>query len=152
MKKTVTIIVCIAICLAFVAGSGKTADWKPSRFSIVNNFDGVSMSIKSVSSPCLTVAFDNKTIKQCIFGEDFVLEREIGGKWYQVPVAVDGNYGFDAVGLLLEPNGDREWSVDWHWLYGDLKTGDYRIVKSILDFRGPGDFDSYYLTAGFSIS
>ncbi|TWH55848.1 hypothetical protein DesLBE_0021 [Desulfitobacterium sp. LBE] len=42
-------------------------------------------------------------------------------------------------------------SIDWGWLYGELESGDYRIVKDISDFRGTGDYEKYYLTAEFSV-
>jgi len=58
-----------------------------------------------------------------------------------------------AIICLLERKGENEeWKVDWSWLYGSLDTGEYRIVKDILDFRKTGDYDKYYLAAVFLIS
>jgi len=44
-----------------------------------------------------------------------------------------------------------EWNIEWDWLYGSLDTGEYRIVKNILDFRSTGDYDQYKLAAEFTI-
>jgi hypothetical protein len=41
--------------------------------------------------------------------------------------------------------------VDWEWLYGNLDNGEYRIVKNVLDFKAPGDFDTHYLAAEFRV-
>ena len=111
------------------------------------------MTVKkgTASSTELTVAFENNSNSQCIYSEYFWLEKKINGRWYQVPVAIDGNYGFNDIGYDLASGDDGEWAVDWDWLYGSLDTGEYRIVKNILDFRGSGEYDTYYLTADFTI-
>jgi len=130
-----------------------TADWKPTPYETVNNFDGVTMTVKKgTASPTgLTVAFENNSNSQCIYGQYFLLEKKINGRWYQVPVAIDGSYGFNDIGYTLASGDDGEWAVDWDWLYGSLDAGEYRIVKDIADFRGPGDYDTYYLAAEFTI-
>jgi len=177
MKKYLCLVACMAISLALLAGcsnsgnsissrgtestltetassqSANTTDWKPTPYETVNNFDGVTMSVKkgTASSTKLTVAFKNNSKSKCIYGEYFWLEKKINGRWYQVPVAIDGNYGFNDGGYLLASGDDGEWAVDWNWLYGSLDTGEYRIVKNIADFRGPGDYDNYYLAAEFTI-
>ncbi len=105
----------------------------------------------TVSSTGLTVIFENNSNKQCVYGEDFWLEKKIKGRWYQVPVALDGNYGFSSIGYDLASSDVKEWTADWDWLYGSLDTGEYRILKDILDFRKAGDYDKYHLTAEFTI-
>jgi len=177
MKKYLCLFVCMTISLALLAGcsnygnsisaigtentltetassqSANTTDWKPTPYETVNNFDGVTMTVKkgTASSTELTVVFENNSNSQCIYSEYFWLEKKINGRWYQVPVAIDGNYGFNDIGYDLASGDDGEWAVDWDWLYGSLDTGEYRIVKNILDFRGSGEYDTYYLTADFTI-
>jgi hypothetical protein len=159
MKRYFCLLFCMAMSLILLSGCGsssnspKGTDWEPTIYETVNNLNGVTMSVKqgTVSSTGLTVIFDNNSDKQCIYGEYFLLEKKIEGRWYQVPVALDGNYGFNDIGIDLAPSDVRGWTVDWGWLYGSLATGDYRIVKDILDFRKAGDYDKYYLTAEFTI-
>lgn len=126
-------------------------DWKPTAFENVNGFDGVSMTARegTVSAKGLTLEFSNITDSECIYGEYYILEKKIGGNWFQVPVAFEGEYGFDSIGYFLEPHGESEWTSDWEWLYGSLEPGEYRIVKDILDFRETGDHDKYFLAEEF---
>jgi len=177
MKKYQYLFVCTAISLTLLAGCGnhgnrnsaagientltetvlsqpaETTDWEPTKYETVNNFDGVTMTVKegTASSTGLKVTFKNNSSSQCIYGEFFWLEKKINGRWYQVPVVIDGDYAFSLIGHDLASGADGEWAADWDWLYGSLGTGKYRIVKDILDFRGTGNYDTYYLAAEFTI-
>lgn len=133
--------------------SNEETDLTPTTYDIVNDLDGVTMTVKenTVSSVGLTVILENQSDKECIYGEDFLLEEEIDGKWYQVPITLEGNYGFNDIGYNLPSSEMREWAVEWEWLYGSLSKGKYRIVKKILDFRGTGDYDEHYLAAAFTL-
>ena len=176
MKKYGWLNVCMAVSFALLVGCGnygssnstvgtentetktpssqlaETTDWELTTYETVNNFDGVTMTVKegTTSFKGLTVAFENYSSSQCIYGEYFWLEKKINGSWYQMPAVID-NYGFDSIGYNLAIGDDSEWSVDWDWLFGSLDTGDYRIVKDILNFRGSGEYDTYYLAAEFTI-
>lgn len=134
--------------------TAETTDWEPTTYETVNNFNGVTMALKegTASSTSLTLVIEKNSSSQCIYGEYFWLEKKINGSWYQVPVAIDGNYGFNDIGYDLASGDDDEWAVDWEWLYGSLDTGEYRIVKDILDFREAGKYDTYYLAVEFIIS
>lgn len=161
MKRYKCILFCIVISLISLSGCGSedydqsvgATNWEPSAYEIDNNLDGVTMGIKegTVSTTKLTVIFENNSEKDFIFGEQFLLEKNIMGSWYQVPVILDDNYGFIDIGYDLAPLDITEWTVDWGWLYGNLDTGEYRIVKEILDFRETGDYDKYILTAEFKV-
>ena len=100
----------------------------------------------------LDCAIENDSSSQCTYGVFIELEKKINEIWYKVPVTIDGDYGFNCIGYDLSPGDCREWAVDWNWLYGSLESGKYRIIKDILDFRGTGDYDTYYLAAEFTIN
>jgi|GEM_PF-6741248 len=77
--------------------------------------------------------------------------KKINGKWYIVSYRDDGNYGFNSVGFELNTGVEKEWSINWEWLYGSLDIGEYRIIKDVLDFRASGDYDKYFLASEFNI-
>lgn len=156
-KKILFAITLLASFLLVACGNGngdstETKDWESTQYDTVNNFEGVSMTVKegSVSPVELTVIFENNSDKQGIYSEEFLLEKEIKGDWYQVPPILD-EYGFTEPGYELPPSEIAEFTIDWNWLYGNLDTGKYRVVKGISDFRGTGDYDEYYLAAQFTI-
>jgi len=158
MKKYLLLFNCLIISLIVLSGcesfgGSKSTDLESTAHETVNNLDGVTMDVKkeTVSSTGLTVIFENNSDKLCIYGDYFLLEKEIAGKWYEVPVILDDDYGFNDIGYEVDSAEVGEWAVDWEWLYGDLDTGKYRIVKDILDFRKAGDYDKYHLAAEFLI-
>ncbi|MDZ4133347.1 MAG: immunoglobulin-like domain-containing protein, partial [Dethiobacteria bacterium] len=155
VNKYLGFMLCIFLCAVFLAGCGQPGSeqgWEPTDYITVNNLEGVTMTVReeTVSSTGLTLAFVNNSDQQCIYGEHYVLEKKINQGWYQVPVVVEGDYGFDDIGYDLAPDEEKEWDVDWEWLYGSLDAGDYRIVKDILDFRVAGDYDTYSLAVEFT--
>ncbi len=177
MQKRLCLFICMATCLILLTGckandnsisaanaentiiekassqSADATDLKPTTYKTVNNFAGVTMTVKkgTASATKLTVLLDNNSSSQCTYGEYFELEKKINEIWYKVPVTIDGNYGFYSIGYDLSPGDDGEWAVDWNWLYGSLDAGEYRIIKDILDFRGTGDYDTYFLAAEFIV-
>ncbi|WP_138417488.1 immunoglobulin-like domain-containing protein [Aquibacillus sediminis] len=134
--------------------SAETTEWQPTTYESVNNIDGITIDVKkgTISSAGLTVILENTSDKQYTYGEYYMLEKTINGSWYQVPIVLDENYGFNDIGYELASSDVSEWTVDWDWLYGNLENGQYRLVKDVLDVREPGDYDTYYLAAEFTIN
>ncbi|MFY9176075.1 MAG: immunoglobulin-like domain-containing protein [Caldicoprobacterales bacterium] len=147
-------IISAACSIGAVPPQDRASDLKPTEFETVNDLEGVSIKIKdgTVSSTGLTLVLENNSEKECIYSESYVLEEKINDQWYQVPVVIEGDYGFEDIGYELNPGDKREWEVNWEWLYGSLDKGEYRIIKDILDFRETGDFDTHYLAAEFAIN
>jgi hypothetical protein len=131
----------------------ESTDWKPTAYKTVNNFNGITMSVEkeTLSANGLTLIFKNNSDKVCMYGDKFVLEKKINGLWHEVPITIKGDYGFKDIGYQVTSGQEKEWKVDWKWLYGSLNTGEYRIVKDVSDFRKTGDYDNYFLTSEFTI-
>lgn len=60
-------------------------------------------------------------------------------------------FAFDAIAYMIQKDSPYEEVIDFEWLYGKLEPGRYRIVKTITDFRGTGDYTDYVYMAEFSI-
>lgn len=83
-------------------------------------------------------------------GSYYIVEKKIEGDWEAVEYLID-NVGWTAEAWMIPTNATVTWDVDWEWLYGKLPSGDYRIGKEIMDFRGPGDFDKKMFYVEFGI-
>ena len=66
-----------------------------------------------------------------IYGEEYRIDKYSDGKWEEVDVVVDGNYGWNSIGYHVDDNKELELDINWKWLYGSLDKGKYRIVKSV---------------------
>lgn len=82
-------------------------------------------------------------------GDAFWIERLAGDKWVAVDTLPLIDYAFNMVAYGIDSDGETEFPTDWHWLYGALGGGRYRIAKEVMDFRGTGDFDEQIYYAYF---
>ncbi|GFI48189.1 hypothetical protein IMSAGC019_03516 [Lachnospiraceae bacterium] len=112
----------------------------------VNILEGVAVQTQegTVSPTGITLEINNQSDKDLNYGQDYSLQKEKDGRWYQVepesPVAV-------TLELLWIPAGStQEMEVRWEASYGKLPEGHYRIVKSFAD-----EEKGYYLAGEFSL-
>lgn len=117
---------------------------------------GLSFSLKNISPTGATLVFHSydtdAATGELEYGDDFLLEVQKGDIWEEVPIHLDGNYAFNDIAYTIPTEGISERELDWEWLYGALAPGTYRIRKSILDFRGTGDYDKYTAYAQFILN
>lgn len=119
---------------------------------VLSPLDGVTMEVTECSDTSVTVRIVNDTDKDIQCGEDFCLEMqdEETGEWRELDEVID-NAAFNAIAYMVQKNSPYEAVIDFEWLYGKLEPGRYRIVKTVTDFRGTGDFTDYAFTAEFRI-
>lgn len=117
---------------------------------------GLYLSLKNISATGATLVYDQYDGRlpsgELEDGDDFIMERYQDGDWEEVPVVVEGEYGFHAIAYTISKDATTERVLDWAWLYGELPPGEYRIGKAVQDFRKTNDFDSYMLYASFIIN
>ena len=85
-------------------------------------------------------------------GSAFSLEKLDGNIWLPVePIVPADQIAFteEAYGPALD--GTWEMETNWEYLYGELPAGTYRLGKSIMDFRGTGDYDEQVYFAEFTL-
>ena len=119
---------------------------------VLSQLDGVTMEVTECSDTSVTVKITNDTDKDIQCGEDFCLEMqdEETGEWRKLDEVID-NAAFNAIAYMVQKDSPYEAVIDFEWIYGKLEPGRYRIVKTVMDFRGTGDFTDYTFTAEFSI-
>ena len=114
--------------------------------------DGVTMEVTECSDTSVTVRIVNDTDKDIQCGEDFCLEiqDEETGEWREADTVID-DAAFDGIAYLIQKDFPYEKVINFEWLYGKLEPGIYRIVKTVTDFRGTGDYTDYTYMVEFSI-
>ena len=96
--------------------------------------EGITMKIVdgTVSPQGLELEFLNTTDREALFGEDFILRKLVQNHYEDLPVVIEGDYGFEDIGYGL-PKGEKVFhEVEWVWLYGDLEEGIYQLEKKII--------------------
>jgi len=83
-------------------------------------------------------------------GEPYWLEKQVNGQWESLK-AFDGLVWIMPA-YRIPTGGSREFSVNWSYICGELPAGTYRLGKSVMDFRLPGDYDEKIYYAQFTIA
>ena len=115
-----------------------------------NTLEGVDMTLLDVTPISAKLQISNETDLDIQFGEDYNLQVLEDGEWKDVPYLID-NWAITAIAYNVPEDGTVEWDVNWETFHGKLEPGTYRIVKSVMDFRGTGDYTNYYYNVEFEI-
>ena len=117
---------------------------------------GITLTAKDVTPKGLTVVCTQsggEPTGELSTGSFYTVQRMEDGAWKTVEyTAVDPDMvAWTTEGWLIPPESTLEWEVDWTWLYNELPAGEYRIGKSVMDWRAPGDYDEVMLYAEFTV-
>lgn len=133
-----------------LAGISRT----PATYAYQDNW-GVKLTAKNITPSGLTIVCtqqDGEPTGELNTGSYYGLEVLRDGEWGAVELLpMEGELAWTSEAWMIPANEDTEWDVNWSRLYGELPAGSYRISKSIMDFRGTGDFDKETYYAGFDI-
>ena len=114
---------------------------------------GLTMSAVNVSSTGCTLVFEQSggnVTGELQTGVAFDIQvKDADGKW--VNVSAPNPMSWEDIAYLISNNGTTELDLDWEHVYGYLADGHYRIVKKVMDYRSPGDYDEYDVYAEFDI-
>ena len=116
---------------------------------------GVKLTAKNITPSGLTIVCtqqDGEPTGELQTGSYYGLEVLRDGEWIAVDLLpMEHELAWTMEGWAIPANAETEWEVNWSRLYGELPAGSYRISKSIMDFRGTGDYDTQTYYAGFDL-
>ena len=116
---------------------------------------GVKLTAKNITPSGLTIVCtqqDGEPTGELNTGSYFGLEVLQNGEWVAVELLpMEGELAWTSEAWMIPNNAETEWEVNWSRLYGELPAGNYRISKSVMDFRGTGDYDTKAYYAGFDL-
>lgn len=120
--------------------------------NVFSPLGGVTMQVTEYSDTSVSVRIMNDTNKDIQCGSDFCLKMqdEETGEWRELDEVID-NAAFTMEAYRIQKDSPYETVINFEWLYGRLESGRYRIVKTVTDFRGTGDYTDYTYMAEFCI-
>ena len=151
MKKTIlTILVCGFMVLG-LTGCGTNKNefdvGKESNIEIVEK--GISLSIKenTLTETGATLILKNDSDVDVEYGTSYEMEIKKDGEWHKINVELN----FNSIAYILKSNTSKEIELNWKEGYGKLATGDYRLIKHIDIEKEDETFDTFYVSAEFTI-
>lgn len=156
MKKTLLLFVVVYISIAILGCNSQNTitmmSYEIDEYE-VNNYSDASMSIldDSISSMGLTLELNYYGENQGTTGAWYSIFIYEESNWNELSYTINDNVIWPMIAYIVEKGQASQMSIDWEWLYGDLPTGRYLIVKQFMNRRGPGDYDEYYLACEFTI-
>ena len=116
---------------------------------------GITFTAENITLTGLTIRCTQnggELVGELQTGGDFVIEKLNNGTWEKADyILKEQEVAWTSEAWMIPMNDDVEWEVNWEWLYGKLPAGKYRIGKGVMDFKGPGDYDSAMHYAEFEI-
>jgi len=146
MRKILVLLLCVIIALPLVACGGIEVGEK-SPYDVVNDFEYASMKVLEVSDENqVTVEFSYTGEHELTYGEYFEIEMLRDGSWYQLEN--NSNLSYFDIAYVVAP-GKTSTKLYAAGVYGNLPTGQYRIIVEVHDFIGTGNYAEHILAAEF---
>ncbi len=119
---------------------------------------GLTLSVKNVTSTGLTLVVTQSggnPTGELQTGEPYRLIALVDGTWKTVeelplPECVDAR-GWNGIAYLLPKGETREFDINWKWMFGELPSGTYRLIKEFMDFRTTANYDTFEYWIEFEI-
>ncbi len=115
----------------------------------VNTLPDVRLSMDKYKSWEGEMVLRNNAEESYTYGEWFEIQYKYGEEWHRVPYISE--FGYYDIAYALPAGKSEAIMINWSKIYGELPAGTYRIVKDVIVYRSPGDYDKHYLAAEFEI-
>ena len=95
----------------------------------------------------------NDTDKEYWYGPDYYIEYRDNGDWKELDTITGEPLVWNSIAYVLKPGEEKELNIDWSYGYGELKNGEYRLVKKTFkeENRPIDNSKLVYLYATFKI-
>lgn len=97
----------------------------------VLDYSTISMIIKSktLSSKGATFILKNYTDEEYCYGPEYTIEINENGKWKEIDTLTGKPLVWNSIAYTIKPGEEKEININWSYDYGELKNGEYRLVK-----------------------
>lgn len=160
-KEVLTLIIVAVIFLVMAVyynyNENKWEDAIPGIESLEGVWIETEFESYEVGTLNVRVKWGNTLDDEILFGEDFCLEKEVSNVWKRVSKKSDINYGFNAIGYILNSN-DTSWHKYYLTPYTEgLTSGRYRLNATFSrrtlngEDYGAGNYPRYQVYGYFDV-
>lgn len=142
----------LVLILSFLLTGCNGENRELSPYNEVNSLNGISIEVmeETVKPTGLELVFQNTTDRaDYSYSAWYRLEVYSQGEWLTMNPLPDVMWYQDDWDRPVQTQ--KEMGYDWEWYYGELSSGEYRIVISLFDRPIKEDYFEYYIAANFSI-
>jgi len=126
-----------------------------SSVQITNDVEYVATSISdgTLTSSSVSIQIENKSVDKFVYYNPvgYYVEQIVDGIWFRLPL-LTGTRGSSATEQVVRPTQTGFWRVDWSNFYGELTSGEYRIVWSArilgIELNKAGEIDNKMIAVG----
>ena len=100
--------------------------------SDLNELDDVTMTIKDgtlTNSEAVIVINDSSDMNN-VYGAWFRIDKKINGEYQELKTTGE-EYAFNSMAYMVDENNILEMKAFWKVMYGELESGEYRLVKEV---------------------
>lgn len=92
----------------------------------------VSLSLKkdTLTKTSATIIISDISEQENTYGEWFRIDKKTNQFWEELK-PIDDNYAFKDIAYKMGENHQLEMNIDWSKLYGELESGEYRLIKDL---------------------
>ncbi len=96
------------------------------------NINNVTMKIKegTLTKTSATILIEDKNEEKYDYGQWFRIDKKENGEWKELE-QINENFAFTDIAYIPKEDGTIEIEENWKDLYGELDTGEYRLVKEL---------------------
>lgn len=121
-----------------------------------NNNWGIQLIASNITPTGVTLEckqLDIETTGDLQTSSYYFLEEEVNGEWIGLEtLPPESEIVWDDTALIVTMKDIVVWNIDWEWLYGELRDGNYRIGKEIKNVRDTINYDTKTYYANFEVT
>lgn len=152
MKRMLTL--SLLVCSLLLTACQDAKNDKTMQNAIPNDQWGITLYAEDVTPTGMTLKieqFGGNPSGELQTGADYFLETKDSDVWQEVKTKTGEPLVFNAIAYRIKKNEVTAMQVDWQYGYGELKPGNYRLKKTIMDFRETGDYDEATYEVYFTV-
>lgn len=150
MKKWIAIIL-VLVLVCSLAGCGVLVG-RQTNVPMPNKW-GITLELQDITPVSLTMVCTQsggEGIVELQTGRPYVIQKWKNGEWVDLDyIPPEYNIAWPMDAWPVEEGSTNTWEVNWEWLYGELRPGEYRIAREFDNIKAPGDYETETIYAEF---